>query len=120
MTENAVVQKLAARLWEHKAMDIVALDVQGMTVLCDYMILASGRNANQVKALADDVDEAAAEAGLTLRRSEGAGEGRWVVLDYATVLVHIFHQEERAFYHLERLWDDGTNRVELGLDQSEN
>ena len=118
MQDNALVQKIAGLLYERKAGDIVALDVQGMTVLCDYMIIASGRNANQVKALADDVDEMMAKEGIPLRRSEGQTEGLWVVLDYATVLVHIFHQQERDFYHLERLWDDGANRLVLPFDQS--
>ena len=118
MQENELVQKIASVLWDRKALDIVALDVRELTVLCDYMIIASGRNANQVKALYDDVDEAMAKEGVTLRRSEGSAEGRWVVLDYSTILVHIFHQEERAFYNLERLWDDGTNRLVLPFDQT--
>ena len=115
---NALVQKIASTLWEHKGSQIVALDVRGLTVLCDYMIIASGRNVTQVKALADSVDEMMAQEGAVLRRSEGITEGRWVVLDYATILVHIFHQDERSFYNLEKLWNDGTNRVELALDQS--
>ena len=118
MQENATVTKIASLLWDHKAADIVALDVQGLTMLCDYMIIASGRNTNQVKALADDVDDLMAQEGAQLRRSEGTGEGRWVVLDYATILVHIFHQEERAFYNLERLWNDGTNKLPLPFDQT--
>ena len=104
MENNVLVQKMAKILWDRKASDILVLDVRGLTVLCDYMVIASGRNANQVKALADDVDELMAEEGAVLRRSEGTQEGRWVVLDYATILVHIFHQEERAYYNLERLW----------------
>ncbi|MBR3494610.1 MAG: ribosome silencing factor [Clostridia bacterium] len=116
MENNVLVQKMAKILWDRKASDILVLDVRGLTVLCDYMVIASGRNANQVKALADDVDELMAEEGAVLRRSEGTQEGRWVVLDYATILVHIFHQEERAYYNLERLWDDGTNHVELEFD----
>ncbi len=119
MEGNELVQKIASVLWDRKALDIVALDVRELTVLCDYMIIASGRNANQVKSLYDDVDEAMAKEGLQLRRSEGSAEGRWVVLDYSTILVHIFHQDERAFYNLERLWDDGTNRILLPFDQTE-
>ena len=118
MDGNELVQKIASVLWEGKALDIVALDVRELTVLCDYMIIASGRNANQVKGLYDDVDDAMAKEGVQLRRSEGSAEGRWVVLDYSTILVHIFHQEERAFYNLERLWDDGTNRLVLPFDQT--
>ena len=82
------------------------------------MIIASGRTAAQVKALADEVDEKMAEAGWNLRRSEGATEGRWIVMDYGSILVHIFHQEERAYYNLERLWEDGSNRLVLPFDQT--
>ena len=118
MQDNAMVQALAQALYDNKANDIVALDVSGLTVICDWMVIASGRNANQVKALADDVDEKAAELGLNLRRTEGQNEGRWVILDYGHIIVHIFHQEERDFYNLERLWEDGQNRLALPFDQT--
>ena len=77
------------------------------------MVIASGRTALQVKALATEVDDRMAEEGVSLRRKEGQNEGRWVVLDYNDVLVHIFHQEERDYYRLERLWEDGDNRLAL-------
>ena len=72
-----------------------------------------------MKALADDVDDALAMEGVTLRAREGQGEGRWIVLDYGTVLVHIFHPEDRQFYHLERLWEDGSNRIPLPFLEEE-
>lgn len=75
-------------------------------------------NANLVKALADEVDERMAKEGLALRRMEGQGEGRWIVMDYGHILVQLFHQEERAYYNLERLWEDGTNRLVLPFDQT--
>ena len=76
-------------------------------------VIASGRSANQVRALADEVDDKLAELGETPRRREGVNEGRWAVLDYGTVLVHVFHEQEREYYNLERLWTDGSNRVEF-------
>jgi len=118
MQNISLVQELSQVLYNNKARDIVALDVSGLTVICDHMIIASGRTANQVKALADDVDEKAAELGLDLRRSEGQTEGRWIILDYGYIIVHVFHQEERAFYNLERLWEDGNNRAVLPFDQT--
>ena len=69
-------------------------------------------------ALAQEVDEMMAAAGIPLRRSEGAREGRWVVLDYGFIMVHIFHRDERAFYNLERLWSDGGNQLLLPFDQA--
>ena len=118
MQDNALTQALAQALYDNKAYDIIALHVGDMTVVCDWMILSSGRNVNQVKALANDVDEKAAELGLPLRRMEGQNEGRWIVLDYGHIVVHVFHQEERAYYNLERLWEDGKNRLELPFDQT--
>ena len=82
------------------------------------MVIASGRSAAQVSALSEDVDELMAKEGLPLRRTDGAREGRWIVLDYGTVLVHLFHRDERAFYNLDRLWNDGTNLLELPFDQT--
>ena len=118
MQDIALTQEIAQTLYKNKANHILALDVRELTVICDYMVIASGRSANQVKALADDVDERMAELGLTLRRTEGANEGRWVILDYGNIMVHLFHPEERQFYNLERLWEDGKNRLVLPFDQT--
>ena len=113
MESTELALRIAQILFDKKALDITVLRVGHMTVITDYMVIASGRSALQVKSLADDVDDALAVEGVTLRAKEGQGEGRWIVLDYGTVLVHIFHPEDRQFYHLERLWEDGENRVTL-------
>lgn len=118
MNDQELVLKLAQRLYDRKAGEIVALKTGHLTVICDYMVIASGRTAAQVTALAEDVDELMAQEGVPLRRSEGGREGRWAVLDYGHILVHIFHRDERAFYHLDRLWTDGTNGIELPFDQT--
>ena len=118
MQEQETILRLAQLLYDRKARDIVVLKVSHLTVLCDYMIIATGRTANQVSALADAVDERLAEESLRLRRSEGRNEGRWAVLDYGDIIIHLFHREERAFYGLDRLWSDGTNAVALPFDQS--
>ena len=113
MESTELALRIAQIFYDKKALDITVLRVGHMTVITDYMVIASGRSALQVKSLADDVDDALAVEGVTLRAKEGQGEGRWIVLDYGTVLVHIFHPEDRQFYHLERLWEDGENRVAL-------
>ena len=118
MQDLEIVLKVAKNLYDHKAGEIVALKTGHLTVLCDYMIIASGRTAAQVSALADNVDEMMAKEGMPLRRSEGVREGRWIVLDYGHILVHLFHRDERAFYHLDRLWADGTNEIALPFDQT--
>lgn len=99
--------------------DIVALKVDEMTVITDYMVIATGASAIQVRALAENVEEELAKADVFAKRREGMSEGRWCVLDYGDVMVHIFHEQDREYYQLERLWSDGTNGVELDLDAPE-
>ena len=118
MNDLELVQALAEKLYERKADDIVALKVSHMTVLCDYMVIASGRSVAQISSLCDAVDELMAARSVPLRRSEGTREGRWAILDYGHIIVHLFHRDERAFYGLERLWTDGQNRLTLPFDQS--
>ena len=117
MENTGLAQRIAKILYDKKALDITVLNVAHLTVITDYMVIASGRSSLQVKSLADDLDDALAMEGVALRAKEGQGEGRWIVLDYGTVLVHIFHPEDRKFYHLERLWEDGTNRVPLAFPE---
>lgn len=95
-----------------KAKGIVYLAVEDKTTLCDYFVICGGSSKTQVKSLAENLDEKLEkEHGITPRRFEGVREGRWAVLDYADVIVHIFGDQERDFYNLERLWEDGENLV---------
>ena len=103
MQDQETVLHIARLLYDRKAQDIVVLNVSQLTVLCDHMIIASGRTDNQVSSLADAVDELSLREGLVLRRSEGRREGRWVIL-----------------YGLDRLWNDGTNALELPFDQTQD
>ena len=98
-------------LYNKKASDIVAIHVADKTIIADWFIICSGRATQQVKAIADELDHKAQELGLTLRRSEGYGEGKWIVLDYADILVHIFYPEERKYYNMERLWDENDSAI---------
>ena len=115
---NNLVEIIANILYDKKAYDIVALDVRELTVITDTMLIASGRNALQVRAMADELEEKMTEAGYEPIRKEGQRDGRWVVLDYGTVLVHIFHTEEREFYRLDKLWENDTNRIQLSIDKA--
>ena len=118
MQDQELVLQLASHLYEKKAQDIIVLKVSHLTVLCDYLVIASGRTAAQVSTLADYADEWMARQDYPLRRSEGAREGRWAVLDYGSIMVHLFHRDERAFYGLDRLWNDGSNTLDLPFDQT--
>ena len=90
--------------------DIVSLYVREKTDICDYFIIASGSNAPQIRAMGERVEEfVEREFGIVPTRTDGVRDGRWAVSDYADVIVHIFNDETRLFYHLERLWTDGGN-----------
>ena len=118
MQDQELALQIARMLYSRKAQDIVVLKVTHLTVLCDYMVIASGRTVAQVSSLADSVDELMSNEGLHIRRSEGLREGRWIVLDYGHLMVHLFHRDERAYYGLDRLWNDGENALDLPFDQT--
>ena len=106
-------------LYNKKASDIVAIHVADKTIIADWFIICSGRATQQVKAIADELDHKAQELGLTLRRSEGYGEGKWIVLDFADILVHVFYPEERKYYNMERLWDENDSAIRYSLLKEE-
>ncbi len=86
--------------------DLVALDVSEPLPLADIFLLASGRNERNVVAIAGGIEDALNEAGFKTLRREGRSEGRWVLLYFGDLVVHVFHQEDRQYYALERLWKD--------------
>lgn len=103
--------KIAKILDNKKAENITILKVDHLTSITDYFVIATGRSAQAVHALYEEVTDKLAEEGLMPRRNDGVRESRWIVLDYLGVIVHIFHPEERQYYNIERLWMDGTNQV---------
>lgn len=111
MTPREIALKIASILDAKHGEDIQVLDVQHLTSVTDYFVIASARNSIAVRAIAEELEEKLAESGIEARRKEGYSDSRWVVLDYASVIVHIFHVEEREYYNIERLWMDGTNQV---------
>lgn len=111
MQDKALAQQIAEILESKKAENILVLDVSHLTSITDYFVICSARNSIQVQTLAEDVEEKLMEEGVEAQRKEGARESRWVVLDYASVIVHVFHEQEREFYNIERLWMDGSNVV---------
>ena len=109
--EREQVMKLLQILENKKATDMIAIDVADKTIISDWFIICSGGSVIQVQAICDEVLEKYPEAGLTLRRKEGYTEGRWIVLDFGHILLHIFYPEEREYYNIERLWTDGAAEV---------
>lgn len=110
MDSYELAKACAKALSEKKGSDIVLLNVSEQTLVCSYFVIASGKSTMQVRALGDNVEERIKkEFGLSPVRTEGLREGRWGVLDYGDVVVHVFNEESRLFYYLERLWDSGRN-----------
>ena len=89
-----------------QAEDLVALDVSGPLPLADIFLLATGRNERNVIAIASEIEDKLIEAGSKPLRREGRAEGRWILLDFGDLVVHVFHEEDRMYYSLERLWKD--------------
>lgn len=105
------IKKMAAlavsAMEDKKAEDIRVIDISEVSVLADYFLIASGKNRNQLQALADEVEERLGRAGFPIKQSEGYDSANWILLDFGDIIVHLFDQENRLFYDLERIWRDG-------------
>lgn len=119
-TESSIdIARVAAQAASDKlANDIVAIDVSERLAITDVFLIASASNERQVNAIVDGIEEELAKKGLKPVRREGRSEGRWVLLDYANVVVHVQHEEDRVFYALERLWKD-CPAVDLQIENAE-
>lgn len=106
MTEGTMIQTACDALLEKKAEDVVTLHVGTVSSICDYFVIASGSNKNQIQALCDNVEEAMSKAGFMMKNREGHANGGWILLDYYDIIIHIFTDEMRTFYDLERTWRD--------------
>ncbi len=91
---------------DHKAIDLAILEVKKLSSFADYFVISSGSSDRQVQAIASHIEEKLGKQGLHPLGIEGKREGRWVLLDYGDVIIHIFYQPIREFYNLERLWSD--------------
>lgn len=96
----------ADTLGDKKGQDLVVLDISHVAIFTDYFVIATGISPIHVKALADEVESELVEQGYSLRNKEGYQDGRWILLDFYDVIVHIFTSDEREYYDLERLWSD--------------
>lgn len=101
-----LAERAAYHALEKKAEDVVILDLRGLSDVCDFFVIASGQADVQVKAIARAVTEGLRDAGQSPAGAEGLESGRWALLDYFDVVVHVFKPEVRDYYQIERLWDD--------------
>ncbi len=107
MNSKELVKIAFNALDDKKGHDIRIIDINEVSSMGDYFIIADGSNKNQVQALCDNVEEFMHKAGAKLKNREGYSNGGWILLDYYDIIVHIFVEEERSFYDLEHIWRDG-------------
>jgi len=107
-TRSLELAQIVAKAAQDKLADnIVALDVSEVVPLADVFVFASSRNERQTPAISDEIADQLLLAGVKLLRQEGKAGGRWILLDFGDIIVHVMHEEERMFYSVERLWKDG-------------
>lgn len=113
MNSKEMVKLAHKSLSDKKGEDIKIIDIQSVSVLADYFIIAHGGNPNQVKAIADNVEDMLGKEGCECKQIEGYQNANWILMDYKDVIVHIFCKEDRLFYDLERIWRDGKTFVDV-------
>ncbi|MEI3266498.1 ribosome silencing factor [Frisingicoccus sp.] len=110
MNNSKEMTSLAIKaLEDKKGNDIRVIDIQDISIIADYFIIASGSNRNQVQTMADYVEEVLGRSGYEPKQLEGYGTATWILMDYNDIIVHIFSEEDRLFYDLERIWRDGKS-----------
>ncbi len=107
MTSREMAKIAIEGLEDKKAQDLKVIDISEVSVMADYFIIASGSNRNQVQALADNVEEMLHEVKVRPRQIEGYQTANWILMDFNDIIVHIFNEEDRLFYNLEKIWLDG-------------
>ena len=106
VTSNELLNLAVQAADDKKAMNIVALDLKGISLIADYFVICHGNSDTQVQAIATEVRKRAQEAGEQTRGIAGMDSARWVLMDLGDVVVHVFHRDEREYYNIERLWSD--------------
>lgn len=107
MKDSKEILELVVKAADAKrAEDIVALDVQNVSLLADYFVICSGTNERQIQAIVNEVVDQAEQAQIEVKRIEGKDSAKWILIDLNDVIVHVFSQTERDFYNLEKLWSD--------------
>lgn len=109
LSAEQLCEKICNIIIDHKGEDIISINIKEKTGIADYFVVASGRSMTHTRSLIEYIEKEAEELGYVPIRADGAKEGRWAVLDYGDVIVHIFNDETRLMYHLEKLWGDEEN-----------
>ena len=112
--EQEMVSIACKAIDDKKALDIKVIDIREVSVIADYFVITSGSNLNQVQAIVDNVEEQLGRVGFEPKQIEGTRNSNWILMDYGDLIIHVFDEENRLFYDLERIWRDGKE-----LDVSE-
>lgn len=111
---DKIAQKAYEIMEDKKAKNIEIIDISKISTLADYFIICSGTSTIHIRTIADELEHKMDEAGYNLIHKEGYESARWILLDFGELVIHIFHEEDRSFYNLERLWADGKFRTPDG------
>ncbi|MDQ0174211.1 ribosome silencing factor [Bacillus chungangensis] len=106
MNKEALLETVLKAADEKRAEDLMALNMQGISLIADYFVICHGNSDKQVQAIARELKSEAELAGYEVKRLEGYDEAKWVLVDMGDVVAHVFHRDERSYYNLERLWGD--------------
>lgn len=107
MEPHLLSERIVSILSDKKAKDIDVIETSKVTIIADYFIICSGTSTPHIRTLVDEVEQQLAKEGVDIHHKEGYDSARWILMDYGSVVVHVFHQEDREYYSLERLWSDG-------------
>ena len=114
-TPHGLARKIAELLDEKKGSDILLINLENKSIIADYFVIVSAKSTTAVKSLTDHVEEKLSkDYGIEPLRRDGLNEAKWIAMDYGSVILHVFHQETREYYRLERLWTDGDNAETYG------
>jgi len=116
MTPRTLAKNIAKIASDHKALDIAVLDLRKLTSFTDYFVICSGTSDRQVLAIADAIHHDIKKVGRMPMGEEGMRSGHWALIDYSDVVVHVFYEEMREYYQLERLWHDAPRLVFKGIN----
>lgn len=116
MDQKRALKAAYEAIADKKGENTRVIDISGVSVIADYFIVTNGSNNNQVKAIADNVEERLGKLGMSPRQIEGYNTAAWILMDFGGIIVHIFSKEDRIFYDLERIWSDGR---QMSVDEIE-
>jgi len=116
MDNKVLIQEIANACDDKRAEDIIALDMNHVSLIADYFLICHGNNERQVQAIARAIKDTMDEKNIPVRRLEGFEQARWILVDLGDIVCHIFHKDERNYYNLERLWGDAS-RLNLEIGQ---